>query len=66
MIRMVMMIFRYPRHHHHHLPDHDDDDQVRVGDEIHVSSHINAVPYLALAMEQVGYISDIIDIYDMI
>ena len=27
--------------------------QVRVGDEIHVSSHINAVPYLALAMEQV-------------
>ena len=26
--------------------------QAAIGDKIHVSSHINAVPYLALSMEQ--------------
>jgi len=34
------------------LEKRSDSATVRVGDEIHVSSHINAVPYLALAMEQ--------------
>ena len=40
-------------HHHHSHHHHHHHHQVSVGDEIHVSSHINAVPYLALSMEQV-------------
>jgi len=34
------------------LEKRSDSATVSVGDEIHVSSHINAVPYLALSMEQ--------------